>query len=152
MPVLQLIAPSSNPQDRNAIARGVDYFVRQGWRVTGQACALRQMQRFAGTDEERLNEINALTRFINPSDDIKAKRPNLVMALRGGYGLSRLLEHIDFDGIAQTKLCLMGHSDFTAFNLAYYAKTGCASYNGPMLSFDFGPETPSPFMLKHFGI
>ena len=83
MPVLQLIAPSSNPQDRNAIARGVDYFVRQGWRVTGQACALRQMQRFAGTDEERLNEINALTRFINPSDDIKAKRPNLVMALRG---------------------------------------------------------------------
>ena len=150
MPVLQLIAPSSNPQDRNAIARGVDYFVRQGWRVTGQACALRQMQRFAGTDEERLNEINALTRFINPSDDIKAKRPNLVMALRGGYGLSRLLEHIDFDGIAQTKLCLMGHSDFTAFNLAYYAKTGCASYNGPMLSFDFGPETPSPFMLKHF--
>ncbi len=150
MPVLQLIAPSSSPQDRNAIARGVDYFVRHGWRVTGQACALRQMQRFAGTDEERLNELNALTRFVNPSDELKAKRPDLVMALRGGYGLSRLLDHIDFEGIAKAKLCLMGHSDFTAFNLAYYTKTGMPSYNGPMLSFDFGPETPSPFMLKHF--
>lgn len=152
MPVLQLIAPSSSPQDRNAIARGVDYFVRQGWRVTGQACALRQMQRFAGTDEERLNELNALSRFSEPMSDeqLKAKRPDLVMALRGGYGLSRLLDQIDFEGIARAKLCLMGHSDFTAFNLAYYTKTGLASYNGPMLSFDFGPETPSPFMLKHF--
>lgn len=152
MPVLQLIAPSSNPQDRNAIARGVDYFVRQGWRVTGQACALRQMQRFAGTDEERLNELNALSRFAEPMSDeqLKAKRPDLVMALRGGYGLSRLLDQIDFAGIARAKLCLMGHSDFTAFNLAYYTKTGLPSYNGPMLSFDFGPETPSPFMLKHF--
>ena len=152
MPVLQLIAPSSNPQNRNAIARGVDYFVRQGWRVTGQACALRQTQRFAGTDEERLNELNALSRFAHPMDDesLKAKRPDLVMALRGGYGLSRLLDHIDFEGIAKAKLCLMGHSDFTAFNLAYYTRTGMPSYNGPMLSFDFGPETPSPFMLKHF--
>ena len=150
MPVLQLIAPSSNPQDRNAIARGVDYFVRQGWRVTGQACALRHTQRFAGTDDERLNELNSLSRFANPSEDVKAKHPDLVMALRGGYGLSRLLDRIDFEAIAQSKLCLMGHSDFTAFNLAYYTKTGMPSYNGPMLSFDFGPESPSPFMLKHF--
>ena len=150
MPILQLIAPSSNPQDRNAIARGVDYFIRQGWRVSGQACALRQMQRFAGTDEERLNELNALARFANPSEEVQAKRPDLVMALRGGYGLSRLLDRIDFEGIAEAKLCLMGHSDFTAFNLAYYTRTGMPSYNGPMLSFDFGSESLSSFMTEHF--
>ena len=103
MPVLQLIAPSGNPHDRNAVARGVDYFTRQGWRVTGQACALRQMQRFAGTDEERLHEINSLTRFINPTEELKSKRPDLVMALRGGYGLSRLLDRIDYAEIAKAK-------------------------------------------------
>ena len=150
MPVLQLIAPSGNPHDRNAVARGVDYFTRQGWRVTGQACALRQMQRFAGTDEERLHEINSLTRFINPTEELKSKRPDLVMALRGGYGLSRLLDRIDYAEIAKAKLCFMGHSDFTAFNLAYLAQAGMPSYNGPMMSYDFGADTPSKFMLSHF--
>ncbi len=150
MPVIQLIAPSGNPHDRNAVARGVDYFTRLGWRVTGQACALRQMQRFAGSDDERLAEINSLTRFIESTEELKAKRPDLVMALRGGYGLSRLLDRIDFKEIAKAKLSFMGHSDFTAFNLAYLAQAGMPSYNGPMMSYDFGAETPSKFMLQHF--
>lgn len=46
------------------------------------------------------------------------------MALRGGYGLSRLLDRIDYAEIAKAKLCFMGHSDFTAFNLAYLAQAG----------------------------
>lgn len=150
MPILQLIAPSSNPLDRNAIALGVDYFAKQGWKVAGQACALRQMQRFAGTDEERLTELNQLARFAQTDEATLSKRPDLVMALRGGYGLSRLLDRIDYQAIAAAQLNFIGHSDFTGFNLAYYAKTGLPSYNGPMLSFDFGVDNPSPMMLQHF--
>lgn len=150
MPVLQVIAPSGNPHDRNAVARGVDFFVRQGWRVKGQSCALRQNQRFAGTDEERLNELNQLARFADAQLCEEAKKPDLVMALRGGYGLSRLLDRIDFASLARANLQFMGHSDFTAFNLAYLAQTGLSSYNGPMVSFDFGAEVPSKFMLSHF--
>ena len=145
MPKLQLIAPSGYPQDQDAVARAVDYFAQRGWMVKGQGAALRQYQRFAGTDDERLLEINSLTRF---KDD--AAKPDLVMALRGGYGVSRFIDLIDFVALAETDLKFMGHSDFTLFSLAYQALTGKPSYIGPMACFDFGPENLSSFMETHF--
>lgn len=143
--MLQLIAPSGFPADQEAVARAVDYFVRRGWQVKGQSAALRQHERFAGTDAERLAEINDLTRFANAQ-----KKTDLVMALRGGYGLSRIVDQIDFTALAKADLAFMGHSDFTLFSLAYYAATGKPSYIGPMACFDFGSEQISPFMEQHF--
>lgn len=146
MPILHIVAPSGYPQDQNSVARAVDYFTERGWTVRGQGSALRHFQRFAGTDAERLAEINHLMRFA----DGQEKKPDLVMALRGGYGVSRFMDLIDFDGLAQVDLRFMGHSDFTAFCLGYYAKTGRPSYIGPMACFDFGSEVPSLFMEAHF--
>ncbi|TDR32347.1 LD-carboxypeptidase [Hydromonas duriensis] len=145
MRILQLIAPSGYPQDQDAVARAVDYFTQHGWLVRGHSAALRHFQRFAGTDTERLAELNALTQLAQ-----EGHKPELVMALRGGYGMSRLLDGIDFEALAQADLRFMGHSDFTAFSLAYYAKVGKPSYLGPMACFDFGSEQPSTFMEHHF--
>ena len=145
MPLLQLIAPSGHPQDQTAVARALQYFEQRGWRVKGQGAALRQHQRFAGTDAERLEELNSLVRFI----DAQIK-PDLVMAVRGGYGISRIVREIDFQAIAKADLKFMGHSDFTLFSLAYLALTGKSSYLGPMACFDFGVESPSEFMQAHF--
>jgi muramoyltetrapeptide carboxypeptidase len=74
------------------------------------------------------------------------------MSLRGGYGLSRLMSDIQWQAIGnQVKkgLHIVGHSDFTAFNLSLFAKTGAPSFAGPMFSYDFCGDVSS-FTWKHF--
>jgi muramoyltetrapeptide carboxypeptidase len=82
------------------------------------------------------------------------------MAMRGGYGLHRLLPGIEWDAIAnaiQNGLQICGHSDFTVFQLGLLAKTGAITLAGPMLNYDFGrlgdngtAVVPDEFMWKHF--
>jgi muramoyltetrapeptide carboxypeptidase len=140
---LNLIAPSGAVLDTSILDRGYAWFKKQDVEVHNLLCGQRQFQRFAGTDAERLNEINAISQL--PVDSV-------VMSLRGGYGLSRLLKDVKWNDIAsQVKkgLKIVGHSDFTAFNLALYAKTGAPSFAGPMFTYDFCGDV-SPFTWKHY--
>jgi muramoyltetrapeptide carboxypeptidase len=73
----------------------------------------------------------------------------LAIAVRGGYGWSRLLDRLDFAAIARSGTRWMGHSDFTAFQLAALAHAGLVTYAGPMAAYDFGAATPSAFTLEH---
>lgn len=100
--------------------------------------------RFADTDEARLAQIERVARMT----DIDA-----VMIVRGGYGLSRLLDRIDWPLVAASVargVRWIGYSDFTAFQLALLARTGAASFAGPALAADFGGGTPDAFMLAQF--
>ena len=140
---LHLIAPSGSLPDPQVLAKGESWFKKQDIEVKNLACGKRQFQRFAGTDQERLDEINQLA---NLSPD------HVVMSLRGGYGLSRLLDRIDWQGIGkQVKqgLKIVGHSDFTALHLGLFAKTGAPSFAGPMFSYDFCGDV-SDLTWKHF--
>jgi muramoyltetrapeptide carboxypeptidase len=140
---LHLIAPSGSLPDPQVLAKGESWFKGQGIEVKNLACGKRQFQRFSGTDQERLDEINQLA---NLSPD------HVVMSLRGGYGLSRLLDRIDWKSIAkQVKegMKIVGHSDFTAFQLGLFAKTGAPSFAGPMFSYDFCGDV-SDLTWKHF--
>ena len=58
--------------------------------------------------------------------------------LRGGYGFTRLLDRIDFAALARARKRWMGHSDFTAFQLAALARAGMVTFAGPMAAYDFG--------------
>jgi muramoyltetrapeptide carboxypeptidase len=140
---LNLIAPSGALPDVSILDKGDAWFKGQGIDIQNLQCGQRQFQRFAGTDEERLDEINGISQL--PPNSV-------VMSLRGGYGLSRLLQDIQWDMIAsQVKkgLKIVGHSDFTAFGLALYAKTGSPSFAGPMFTYDFCGDV-SPFTWKHY--
>jgi muramoyltetrapeptide carboxypeptidase len=62
------------------------------------------------------------------------------MATRGGYGLTRLLDAIDWKRVARSVergTRWVGHSDFTAFQLAALAR-GLRTWAGPMACYDFG--------------
>ena len=48
-----------------------------------------------------------------------------------------------------TPLALVGHSDFTAIQLALFAKIGLVTFGGPMLGPDFGAAEPSALTLAH---
>ncbi len=151
MKSIHLIAPSGASLDMRSPLAGIDWLKQQGIDIHNESCVSRVEQRFAGADEERLAEINQLK---NVSAD------HLVMAMRGGYGIHRLLPDIEWDGIAkaiQGGLQICGHSDFTVFQLALLAKTGAITLAGPMLNYDFGRQddqgnslAPDAVMWKYF--
>jgi len=148
---IHLIAPSGASLDTKSPLLGIEWLKSQGINLENTACVERVFERFAGTDEERLLELNALA--IQP-------KQNVVMAMRGGYGIHRLLPQIEWDAIAkavQEGLQICGHSDFTAFELGLLAKTGAISLSGPMLNYDFGrlddegnAIPPNQWMWQHF--
>lgn len=105
---------------------------REGW------------QRFGAPDAARLEQIHRAAR----AHDIDA-----VMITRGGYGVSRLLDRIDWPLVAASAargVRWIGYSDFTAFQLALLARTGAPSFAGPGVAGDFGIDEPDRYMLEHF--
>lgn len=148
---MHLIAPSGASLDARSPLAGIEWLQKQGIEVLNSACVNRIEQRFAGTDAQRLAEVNQLANL--PPE-------NTVIAMRGGYGLHRLLPDIQWVAIAKAikgGLQICGHSDFTVFQLGLLAKTGAVTLAGPMLNFDFACQgehgdglAPNAFMWTHF--
>src|SRR3954467_11389195 len=63
-----------------------------------------QFSYFSGTDEERLNDLQRML----DDEDVKA-----VLCARGGYGLSRIIDEIDFTQFLQKPKWIIGYSDIT---------------------------------------
>jgi len=105
-------APAGFTTDPSAIVRAVSRLEGEGHRVVVDPTVASRWQRFSAPDGERLA---AIMRMANdPKVDI-------AIAVRGGYGWSRLLDGIDFGVIAAARKWWLGHSDFTAFQLSALA-------------------------------
>ncbi len=127
-----IVAPSGFLPDPGAIDRAAQWFSARGWQVqAGDSCFERHL-RFAGNDELRADE---LQRFCTD------RSLDLVLAARGGYGLTRILDRLDFGAIRAAGRAICGYSDFTAFNLAYLAQADGVSLHGPSAT-DFGATEP----------
>ena len=95
--------------------------------------ALLRHQRFGGDDAQRLAALHRVAQ----------QAPSVAMASRGGYGLTRLLDGIDWALLARSVeqgTRWVGHSDLTALHLALLAHTGVSGWAGPMAAADFGAE------------
>jgi muramoyltetrapeptide carboxypeptidase len=143
---VRLIAPSGYPHDRDAMARGVARLRQSGCVIDGVEVLERSELRYAGSDAQRVADINTLATL----DAL----PDIALSIRGGYGATRLLEHLHYDALrerlAGQPMVLVGHSDFTALQMALYAKAGLVSFGGPMLGPDFGAKELSPLTWRHF--
>jgi muramoyltetrapeptide carboxypeptidase len=133
-------APSGRV-DEATLAMGMAHMRDLGHRVVVPEGTLHAWRYFAGTDDERLGGLHAL--LDDPSID-------LIMAARGGYGITRLLPRIDWNRVATSGKAFVGFSDFTAFNMAAFACSNLVTFHGPMLSIDFGKAEPDTFMEQHF--
>ncbi len=140
MPAVGFVAPSGFLPDPTVLDRAASFFAARNWRVqTAENCWSRH-ERFAGSDELRVNELQAFC---------TDRSLDVVIAARGGYGLSRLLDRIDYAAIRKAGRRIVGYSDFTAFNLAYLSQAGGVSFQGPSAG-DFGAATPDAFTVEHF--
>ncbi len=135
-----IFAPAGFVTKPAALERAVVRLSGLGHRVVVDASCTTRWQRFSATDDERLAAIGRM------ADD---PRIELAIAARGGYGWSRLLDRIDYAALAAAKKRWLGHSDFTAFQLAALAHAGMTTFAGPMAAPDFGAATPSVFTLDH---
>ena len=77
----------------------------------------------AGTDAERLADLNAA--LTDPAIDA-------VWCIRGGYGITRILAGVDFDGFARRPKPVVGFSDITALLAALNQQTGVVTFHGPV--------------------
>jgi muramoyltetrapeptide carboxypeptidase len=78
---------------------------------------------FSATDEDRLQDLQRM--LDNP--EIKA-----IIAARGGYGCSRIVDQIDFSKFIKYPKWIVGFSDLTAIHAATY-HLGFASLHAPMV-------------------
>lgn len=128
---IYVYSPSGAVRDKKAFQRALKRLEAMGHRVEVDADALASSTRFAGDDETRLA---AISRACQSGADV-------ALISRGGYGISRLLHRIDYEQIATAIASgtrFVGLSDFTALQLALYAKTRAVTWAGPALVGDFG--------------
>ncbi|EBJ8101561.1 muramoyltetrapeptide carboxypeptidase [Salmonella enterica] len=146
MSLFHLIAPSGYCINQQAALRGVQRLTDAGHQVENDEVIRRRFQRFAGTNAERLADVNSLASLTSPD--------TIVMPVRGGYGASRLLDRIDWQALASRQqrdpLLICGHSDFTAIQAGLLAQANVITFSGPMLAANFGAETLNTFTEQHF--
>lgn len=113
-----------------------------GFKPEVDASALTKHQRFAGDDAVRLDAVHRVAQAA----------PQVALATRGGYGLTRLLDRIDWSQVTRSierGTAWVGYSDLTALHLAALAHqaTGprqpgegvsAGFWAGPMACDDFG--------------
>jgi muramoyltetrapeptide carboxypeptidase len=138
---IALVAPGGYAVEPEAVTRGIARLEAQGILVHNYYEHDKRHLRFGGTDEARLAQLNAAA----ADPDVQ-----IVVALRGQYGLTRLMAHIDFDRMADSGKLFVGYSDITDFHMGLYARRGAISYAGPMFAGDFGAAEPVDFTLDNF--
>lgn len=98
---------------------------------------------FSGTDEERLFELQAML----DSNEIKA-----ILCGRGGYGVSRIIDKIDFTKFRKNPKWIIGYSDITVLHAHIYSNLKIASLHAPMAAaFNDGVEENEFIQSLHKG-
>lgn len=136
-----IVAPGGYAPDEAALERGIALLRKQGCKVKNFYEHANRHQRFAATDADRIAQLR---------DAVADPEVQVVMALRGAYGISRILEALDFPALAASGKLFVGYSDFTAMHLGLLAQARAVSFAGPMLCGDFGCATPSAATLDNF--
>ncbi|MDZ7855551.1 LD-carboxypeptidase [Sphaerotilus sp.] len=130
-PSLTIYSPSGVVAKAAAIKLAAKRLGALGFDVQVDESATAKFQRFAGNDDLRLAALHRVAQAA----------PSVAMASRGGYGLTRLLDRIDWGLLADATARgtrWVGYSDQTALQMGLLAHTKTASWAGPLACDDFG--------------
>lgn len=119
---IAFIAPAA-PIEMAPLLEYATRLEKAGYKVLIPKGIERKVGYLAGTDEERSAELNAMIR--NP--DVRA-----IFPCRGGYGLMRILDKIDYAALRKNPKIITGYSDLTALHLAIARKARVITFHSPM--------------------
>jgi len=91
--------------------------------MVGKTLGSNSNNYFSGTDEERLNELQAML----DNESIHA-----VLFGRGGYGVGRLIDKLDFSQFRRKPKWLIGYSDITVLHSHIHSNYKIATLHSPM--------------------
>lgn len=106
------------------ISEGMEMISRWGFKPKQGNYLFRSFHQFAGTDEERAADLQAMM------DDPEVKA---VIFARGGYGTVRIIDQLDFSKLKQNPKWFCGFSDITVLH-SHLHSLGMASMHTPMLT------------------
>lgn len=120
--------------DEDKIDNAVRFLEGWGLRVRLGRNVLRRSGPFAGSDPERLGDLQAMT------DDPRIKA---VFCSRGGYGMIRIIDRLDLSPLKASPRWYIGFSDITVLHIWLSEVAGIASVHGEM-PLNFGDEGKTP--------
>jgi muramoyltetrapeptide carboxypeptidase len=117
-----LVAPAGPLKNPGELSASITHARALGWEPVPGKHALARFGYLAGTDAERLDDLNTALR----DDSIDA-----VWCLRGGYGVMRILDGVDYDALRRRPRTILGYSDLTALHAAIGLRSQLVTYHGP---------------------
>nr|GID83688.1 peptidase S66 [Actinoplanes derwentensis] len=120
---VRVVAPAGVPDTR--LARGIQILEGFGLVVEAGAHLYDRFGYLAGTDEDRLADLNAA--FGDPG--IKG-----VFAARGGYGTQRIIDGLDLAAVRRDPRVVVGFSDLTVLSGRLWNAARLVSFYGPMVN------------------
>ena len=140
-PCIAIVPLSGAAVEGTNFALGEQQLRAAGYEVINYYDHAQRFQRFGASDEQRIALLYQALE--NPHVD-------MVMSLRGSYGVSRILPQLDFQRIAASNKLIIGFSDINALHFALLAKAQFGSLCGPMFCGDFALENLRDFTQTHF--
>lgn len=133
---IAIISPSG-VVDRDVILKAVVILKASGFNVVLGENVFRQNGCFAGSDRERLSDLQHAT----DDTDIRA-----VFCSRGGYGISRIIDRVDFSSLKKNPKWYVGFSDITVLHLWLNKLCGLVSLHAEMpLNYSNPKKTPESY-------
>ena len=120
-----LIAPAGSIISKSNFREGIHILEDKGFAVKYNRHLIHVKGYLAGKDQERADEFNKL--WSDP--EVKG-----LVAARGGYGSTRMIDLIDLKQIRKTPKLLIGFSDLSVLLNAVTQKTGLVTYHGPVVT------------------
>jgi muramoyltetrapeptide carboxypeptidase len=118
-----LVAPAGPLLERDDLTRAQELCRALGYQPVVGKNAHRRFGYLAGTDDERLADLNGA---------LRDSSLDAIWCIRGGYGSIRLLDQVDYGAMAERPKALIGFSDATALLNAVHRLTGVVTFHGPV--------------------
>ena len=124
---LAIVSPASPlPKERRSdLERGVARLKALGFQPVLGRHALAADGYLAGSDQARAADLQDA--FGDP--DVRG-----IFCVRGGYGVTRLLDRLDFAPLATDPKPILGYSDITGLLAAAWREVGLIGFHGPMVA------------------
>jgi len=120
--LITIVTPASHI-DQDVVHDAVKMLEKSGFRVSLGEHVFTRSGPFSGSDDERLHDLQKAT------DDRQVKA---VLCSRGGYGMSRIVDRIDFSVLKRHPKWYVGYSDITSLHLWLNGVCGIASLHAEM--------------------
>lgn len=120
---IAFVAPAG-PAEGKSMRAYAEQLEKAGYKVIiPEGIEHRRSGYLGGTDEQRADELNRM---------IRDPKVRAIFPVCGGFGLTRILDRIDYQALRKDPKIITGYSDLTALHLAVASQARLVTFHSPM--------------------